>query len=103
MGLPPLAPLNALDERSLPGSILLKGINVSARWCIAKAWDAAFVGQHGSWNRNPLSGYKVIFVPFRNSKPAGRPRDILTSFVNERGEALGRPVGVARGRRAAGG
>ena len=55
----------------------------------------AFVGQHGSWNRDPLSGYKVIFVPFRNGKPAGGPRDLLTGFVNEQGEALGRPVGVA--------
>ncbi|MGI6854996.1 PQQ-dependent sugar dehydrogenase [Mesorhizobium sp. 1B3] len=55
----------------------------------------AFVGQHGSWNRNPRSGYKVVFVPFRNGKPIGGPRDILTGFVNERGQALGRPVGVA--------
>ena len=55
----------------------------------------AFVGQHGSWNRKPLSGYRVIFVPFQNAKPAGPPRDILTGFVNDRGQALGRPVGVA--------
>jgi glucose/arabinose dehydrogenase len=55
----------------------------------------AFVGQHGSWNRKPLSGYKVIFVPFENGKPQGKPVDILTGFVNEDGEAHGRPVGVA--------
>jgi glucose/arabinose dehydrogenase len=60
-----------------------------------KYWGGAFVGQHGSWNRNPRSGYKVVFVPFRNGKPAGGPRDALTGFVNERGQALGRPVGVA--------
>jgi len=55
----------------------------------------AFVGQHGSWNRKPLAGYKVIFVPFAGGKPAGPPRDVLTGFVNAEGEAKGRPVGVA--------
>ena len=53
-----------------------------------------FVGQHGSWNRNPRSGYKVIFVPFRDGKPSGPPADVLTGFVDEQGDALGRPVGV---------
>ncbi|SFU21295.1 sorbosone dehydrogenase family protein [Mesorhizobium sp. YR577] len=55
----------------------------------------AFVGQHGSWNREPRSGYKVIFVPFSKGKPSGPPRDILNGFLSENGEALGRPVGVA--------
>jgi len=55
----------------------------------------AFIGQHGSWNRKPHSGYKVIFVPFRNGQPYGQPQDVLTGFLNEKGEALGRPVGVA--------
>lgn len=55
----------------------------------------AFIGQHGSWNRKPMSGYKVIFVPFANGQPSGPPEDILTGFVNADGEALGRPVGVA--------
>jgi glucose/arabinose dehydrogenase len=54
-----------------------------------------FVGQHGSWNRKPRSGYKVIFVPFRDGKPLGDPVDVLTGFVKENGEAMGRPVGVA--------
>lgn len=54
-----------------------------------------FVGQHGSWNREPRSGYKVIFVPFRNGRPAGPPVDVLTGFVRPNGEANGRPVGVA--------
>jgi glucose/arabinose dehydrogenase len=57
--------------------------------------EGAFVGQHGSWNRKPRSGYKVIFVPFAAGKPAGMPEDILTGFVDEEGNALGRPVGVA--------
>lgn len=54
----------------------------------------AFIGQHGSWNRKPRAGYKVIFVPFANGKPAGKPRDVLTGFLNDKGEAQGRPVGV---------
>jgi glucose/arabinose dehydrogenase len=55
----------------------------------------AFIGQHGSWNRQPRSGYKVIFVPFADGLPAGIPEDVLTGFVSEHGDALGRPVGVA--------
>ena len=54
----------------------------------------AFVGQHGSWNRKPASGYKVIFVPFAAGKPAGDPIDVLTGFLDQDGNALGRPVGV---------
>jgi len=54
-----------------------------------------FVGQHGSWNRRPRSGYKVIFVPFTNGKPSGAPVDVLTGFVRDGGDAMGRPVGVA--------
>ncbi len=54
-----------------------------------------FIGQHGSWNRKPRSGYKVIFVPFANGRPAGAPEDVLTGFVDAQGDALGRPVGVA--------
>src|SRR5712672_1994361 len=54
----------------------------------------AFVGQHGSWNRKPRAGYKVIFVPFTGGKPSGKPQDVLTGFLNDNGEAQGRPVGV---------
>jgi glucose/arabinose dehydrogenase len=54
----------------------------------------AFIGEHGSWNRRPLSGYKVIFVPFANGRPSGQPRDVLTGFLDNEGHALGRPVGV---------
>lgn len=60
-----------------------------------------FVGQHGSWNRTPLSGYKVIFVPFEGGKPSGAAVDVLTGFVNDDGEAWGRPVGVALDSRGA--
>jgi glucose/arabinose dehydrogenase len=55
----------------------------------------AFVGQHGSWNRQPYSGYKVIFVPFCEGQPCGEPEDILSGFVDSTGHARGRPVGVA--------
>ncbi|MEM8575836.1 MAG: sorbosone dehydrogenase family protein [Pseudomonadota bacterium] len=61
----------------------------------------AFVGQHGSWNRRPPSGYKVIFVPFRGGEPAGKPEDILTGFLSADGKAYGRPVGVAEDRTGA--
>jgi len=60
-----------------------------------------FVGQHGSWNRKPFSGYKVIFVPFRGGRPAGEPLDVLTGFVEANGKAKGRPVGVAIDKRGA--
>lgn len=53
-----------------------------------------FIGQHGSWNRRPYSGYKVIFVPFTNGMPYGKPRDVLTDFIDGNGDAQGRPVGV---------
>ena len=57
--------------------------------------NGAFIGQHGSWNRKPRAGYKVIFVPFADGKPSGKPQDVLTGFLNDDGEAQGRPVGVA--------
>jgi glucose/arabinose dehydrogenase len=60
-----------------------------------------FVGQHGSWNRKPLSGYKVIFVPFSGGRPDGAPLDVLTGFVDDDGNAMGRPVGVAVDRQGA--
>jgi glucose/arabinose dehydrogenase len=55
----------------------------------------AFVGQHGSWNREPVAGYRVIFVPFRGGRPSGPPEEVLGGFLDADGRALGRPVGVA--------
>jgi len=57
--------------------------------------SGAFIGQHGSWNRRPHSGYKVVFVPFSGGRPSGPPVDVLTGFLSEDGKAQGRPVGVA--------
>ncbi|EJL23633.1 sorbosone dehydrogenase family protein [Novosphingobium sp. AP12] len=56
--------------------------------------DGAFVGQHGSWNRQDLAGYKVVWVPFTNGKPSGKPQDFVTGFIGQDGKARGRPVGV---------
>jgi glucose/arabinose dehydrogenase len=56
--------------------------------------NGAFIGEHGSWNRNPQAGYKVVFVPFSDGKPSALPVDFLTGFLNADGEAQGRPVGV---------
>jgi hypothetical protein len=60
-----------------------------------------FIGQHGSWNRRPHSGYKVVFVPFAAGRPIGLPVDVLGGFLNARGQAYGRPVGVALDQRGA--
>lgn len=57
--------------------------------------NGALIGQHGSWNRKPHSGYKVIFVPFSNGMPSGQPQDVLTGFLSKDEKAYGRPVGVA--------
>ena len=57
--------------------------------------NGMFIGQHGSWNRRPHSGYKVVFIPFSGGKPNGMPVDVLTGFLSDEGKAFGRPVGVA--------
>jgi glucose/arabinose dehydrogenase len=57
--------------------------------------NGVFIGEHGSWNRKPPVGYKVVFIAFANGQPTGLPIDVLTGFVNDKGEAYGRPVGVA--------
>ena len=61
----------------------------------------AFIGEHGSWNRIPFSGYKVVFVPFADGRPRGQPVDVLTGFLSRQGEAQGRPAGVAMDRSGA--
>jgi glucose/arabinose dehydrogenase len=60
----------------------------------ARFADGLFVGEHGSWNRSPPSGYRVIFVPFRAGRPAGPPVDVVTNFMGQDGKTRGRPVGV---------
>jgi glucose/arabinose dehydrogenase len=72
------------------------GLAITAQSGLAQPFvSGAFVGQHGSWNRRPPSGYRVIFVPFVDGKPQGMPLDVLTGFLDPEGQAHGRPVGVA--------
>ncbi len=72
------------------------GLAITTRSGLPAPFTAgAFVGQHGSWNRRPPSGYRVIFVPFIAGKPQGAPLDVLTGFLDTEGQARGRPVGVA--------
>jgi glucose/arabinose dehydrogenase len=61
--------------------------------------SGVFIGEHGSWNRKPRSGYKVVYVPFTNGRPSSEPIDFLTGFVSPDGDAWGRPVGVAMDRK----
>lgn len=60
--------------------------------------NGAFIGEHGSWNRRPFSGYRVVFVSFAGGRPVGQPVDVLTGFVDANGRAMGRPVGVQMAR-----
>ncbi len=72
------------------------GIAFSKEAQLPEAWKSGlFVAQHGSWNRRPKSGYKVIYVPFQDGKPAGAPVDALIGFLDADENAQGRPVGVA--------
>jgi glucose/arabinose dehydrogenase len=67
----------------------------------ARYGNGAFIGLHGSWNRDPPSGYKVVFVPFADGQPSGPMEDVLTGFLDAQGQARGRPVGVVVDRRGA--
>ncbi len=64
----------------------------------SKYRGGAFIGMHGSWNRSPPAGYRVVFLPFDQGKPSGPMQTVLDRFVNAQGQAQGRPVGVAVGR-----
>jgi glucose/arabinose dehydrogenase len=86
-----IPPDYALGSHVAPlGLVFYEGQLLPARFL-----GGAFVGLHGSWNRKPRSGYKVVFVPFADGRPVGAPEDVLTAFVDGAGNALGRPVGVA--------
>ncbi len=84
----------AVNERDELGSDLVLDYMTSVRDGGFYGWPYSYYGQHGSWNRRPHSGYKVIFVPFESGKPAGAPIDVLTGFLSDEGKAYGRPVGV---------
>ena len=92
-----IAPDYALGAHVAPlGLAWSEGNSLPAQFAIGM-----FVGQHGSWNRRPRSGYNVVFVPFSNGRPSGSPVEVLTGFVNAEGDANGRPVGVAVDKRGA--
>ena len=75
------------------GLSFAEGARLGARYA-----NGAFIAEHGSWNRRPFSGYKLVFVPFAKGKPAGMPVDILTGFLSSEEEARGRPVAVTIGK-----
>ena len=92
-----LVPDYALGSHVAPlGLAFSKGANLPESLA-----HGAFIGEHGSWNRRPRSGYKVVFVPFKNGRPDGLPVDVLTGFLSPDGQAYGRPVGVALDARGA--
>jgi glucose/arabinose dehydrogenase len=71
------------------------GLAFSKGAALGRAYaDGVFIGQHGSWNRDPMSGYKVVYIAFKGAQPVGQPKDVLTGFLTEKKEAHGRPVGV---------
>jgi hypothetical protein len=84
-----------VNERDELGSDLVPDYLTSVKDGLAVTEGGMYVGEHGSWNRKPLSGYKVVFVPFVDGKPSGAPRVVLDGFVSPEGEAYGRPVGLA--------
>jgi glucose/arabinose dehydrogenase len=94
----------ALVARAIQPDYALGGHTASLGLCWMPAGtlpgfgEGMVIGQHGSWNRSTLSGYKLIFVPFANGKPAGAPRDILSGFLSpDEKFSYGRPVGVKIG------
>ncbi|TRO38954.1 sorbosone dehydrogenase family protein [Pseudomonas putida] len=81
-------------DYSLGSHVAALGVDFSSSAMGERFADGVFVGEHGSWNRPNPVGYKVIFVPFSNGKPAGEPIDFATGFRGEDGKTRGRPVGV---------
>lgn len=81
-------------DYALGSHVAALGVSFSGPAMGAKFADGVFVGEHGSWNRNPPVGYKVVFVPFRDGRPAGEPIDFVSGFHGEDGLTRGRPVGV---------
>ncbi|MBV6812204.1 sorbosone dehydrogenase family protein [Xanthomonas campestris pv. pennamericanum] len=83
-----------VPDYALGSHVAALGVAFSSSAMGAKFADGVFVGEHGSWNRSPPVGYKVVFVPFRDGRPAGDPIDFVSGFHGEDGKTRGRPVGV---------
>jgi glucose/arabinose dehydrogenase len=88
-------------DYSLGSHVAALGLSFSSPSMGNKFAEGVFVGEHGSWNRTPPAGYKVVFVPFRNGRPSGSPIDFLVGFMSEDGKTRGRPVGVTVDNRGA--
>ena len=83
-------------DYALGSHVAALGLTFSSGMLLPESFrTGAFVGEHGSWNRKPASGYKVVFIPFANGRPSGPPMDVLNGFLATNGDARGRPVGVA--------
>jgi glucose/arabinose dehydrogenase len=92
-----IAPDYALSSHVAPlGLVFSQGTSLPAAYR-----SGVFVSEHGSWDRNPLNGYKVVYVPFSGGRPAGPPQDVVTGFLTPDGKSKGRPVGVALDRTGA--
>ncbi|WP_024891005.1 PQQ-dependent sugar dehydrogenase [Luteimonas huabeiensis] len=92
---PDLVARAIVPDYALGSHVAALGLAFSTPAMGARFAEGVFVGQHGSWNRDPPVGYKVSFVPFRDGRPAGEAIDFATGFLGEDGKARGRPVGVA--------
>ena len=91
---PQLVAASIRPDYALGSHVAALGLAFSSPVMGARFADGLFVGEHGSWNRSPPLGYRVVFVPFREGRPAGPPVDFVTGVLGEDGRARGRPVGV---------
>jgi glucose/arabinose dehydrogenase len=99
---PDLVAKSIKPDYALGNHVAPLGLTFAAGSTLGETYkNGAFIGEHGSWNRKPFSGYKVVFVPFAAGRPSGPPVDVLTGFISAEEEALGRPVGVAVDKRGA--
>lgn len=93
---PDLVAKAIVPDYALSSHVAPLGLAFAAQNGLGAAFsEGAFVGEHGSWDRNPVNGYKVIFVPFKDGKPTGPPVDVVTGFLGPDNHANGRPVGLA--------
>jgi glucose/arabinose dehydrogenase len=85
-----IAPDYALSSHVAPlGMAFNTGASLTQRFS-----GGAFVGEHGSWNRQTFNGYRVVYIPFANGRPNGAAQDVVTGFLNDQSQARGRPVGL---------
>jgi len=93
---PDLAARAIVPDYALGAHTASLGLAFSNGAVLGSAYQSGvFIGQHGSWNRDPPAGYQVVFIPFRGAEPSGDARVVLSGFLSPQGEARGRPVGVA--------